>query len=79
MAYAHLSGHYTLAEVGNWFGVSYATMSRAVKAVKSKRKVWHRGSRAWYVVIPITVYLKANTDGDEKNYSIKTTKLIYIQ
>ena len=36
MAYAYLSGHYTLAEVGNWFGVSYATVSRAVKAVECK-------------------------------------------
>ena len=34
MAYAYLSGHYTLAEVVNWFGVSYATVSRAVKAIE---------------------------------------------
>lgn len=27
----YLSGHYTLYEVGNGFGVSYATVSRAVK------------------------------------------------
>lgn len=36
MAYAYLSGHYTLAEVGKWFGVSYATVSRAVKAIECK-------------------------------------------
>ncbi len=32
MAKAYLSGHYTLREVGDVFGVSYATVSRAVKA-----------------------------------------------
>ena len=32
MAEAYRSGHYTLAEVGEAFGVSYATVSRAVKA-----------------------------------------------
>ena len=31
MAHAYLSGHYTLAQVGEHFGVSYATVSRAVK------------------------------------------------
>jgi DNA-binding LacI/PurR family transcriptional regulator len=31
-AIANLSGFYTLAEVGQQFGVSYATVSRAVKA-----------------------------------------------
>jgi len=31
MAKAYLSGHYTLAAVGQAFGVSYATVSRAVK------------------------------------------------
>lgn len=31
MARAYLSGHYTLAQVGEYFGVSYATVSRAVK------------------------------------------------
>jgi hypothetical protein len=36
MAYAYLSSHYTLAEVGKWFGVSYATVSRAVKAIECK-------------------------------------------
>ena len=36
MAYAYLSGHYTLAEVGSWFGVSYAMVSRAVKALECK-------------------------------------------
>lgn len=34
MAEAYRSGHYTLAEVGNEFGVSYATVSRAVKALE---------------------------------------------
>lgn len=32
MALAYLSGHYTLKEVGSHFAVSYATVSRAVKA-----------------------------------------------
>lgn len=31
MALAYLSGHYTLEAVGEHFGVSYATVSRAVK------------------------------------------------
>ena len=31
MAKAYLSGHYTLYEVGEFFGVSYATVSRVVK------------------------------------------------
>jgi REP element-mobilizing transposase RayT len=35
MAYAYLSGHYTLAQVGKHFGVSYATVSRAVKQLES--------------------------------------------
>jgi putative transposase len=36
-AYAYLSGHYNkLTEVGNWFGVSYATVSRALKSVECK-------------------------------------------
>ena len=30
MTKAHLSGHYMLQEVGDYFGVSYATVSRAV-------------------------------------------------
>jgi len=34
MANAYLSGHYTLAQVGEYFGVSYATVSRAVKVVE---------------------------------------------
>jgi len=32
---AYLSGSYTLSEVGKWFGVSYATVSRAVKSYES--------------------------------------------
>lgn len=32
MARAYLSGHYSLAKVGEVYGVSYATVSRAVKA-----------------------------------------------
>jgi hypothetical protein len=36
MAYAYLIGHYTLVEMGNCFGVSYATVSRAVKAIECK-------------------------------------------
>jgi REP element-mobilizing transposase RayT len=35
MAYAYLSGHYTLTTVGRYFGVSYMTVSRAVKTVES--------------------------------------------
>jgi REP element-mobilizing transposase RayT len=35
MAKAYLSGHYTLAEVGDWFKVSYATVSRAVKSYEN--------------------------------------------
>ncbi len=31
LAQAYDSGHYTLKEVGTYFGVSYATVSRAVK------------------------------------------------
>lgn len=34
MAKAYLSGHYTLKEVGRHFGVSYATVSRAVKEME---------------------------------------------
>ncbi len=32
MVKAYLTGHYTLESVGSHFGVSYATVSRAVKA-----------------------------------------------
>jgi len=35
MANAYLSGHYTLQEVGHHFGVSYATVSRAVKQLEN--------------------------------------------
>ena len=31
MARTYLDGHYTLKEVGKYFGVSYATVSRSVK------------------------------------------------
>ena len=34
IAEAYRSGHYTLAKVGDEFGVSYATVSRAVKDYK---------------------------------------------
>ncbi len=34
MAEACQSGHYTLAEVGDEFGVSYATVSSAVKELE---------------------------------------------
>ncbi len=37
MTRAYLSGHYTLREVGDHFGVSYATVSRAVKALEQKQ------------------------------------------
>ncbi|MGB5680139.1 MAG: hypothetical protein WBN36_20405 [Gammaproteobacteria bacterium] len=36
IAYAYLGGYFTLVEVDDWFGVSYATVSRAVKAVECK-------------------------------------------
>ena len=39
MAQAYLSGHYTLTEVGHHYNVSYATVSRAVKAVEQKQNV----------------------------------------
>jgi REP element-mobilizing transposase RayT len=35
MAKAYLSGHYTLTQVGEHFGVSYATVSRATKALEN--------------------------------------------
>ena len=37
MVRAYLSGHYTLVEIGHHFGVSYATVSRAVKAVEQNK------------------------------------------
>ena len=37
MARAYLSGHYTLTQVGEHFGVSYATVSRAVKQLEKIR------------------------------------------
>ena len=39
MAYAYLSGHYTLAQVGEYFGLSYASVSRAVKRLEKKKEV----------------------------------------
>lgn len=36
MAQAYLSGHYTLEQVGKHFGVSYATVSRAVKQMERR-------------------------------------------
>lgn len=36
MAIAYLSGHYTQVEVGDYFGVSYATVSRAVKSYEKR-------------------------------------------
>ena len=38
MAASYLSGHYTLEQVGAYFGVSYATVSRAVKAYEQDVK-----------------------------------------
>jgi len=36
MAHAYLSGHYTMKEIGEYFGVHYVTVSRAVKkSIKS--------------------------------------------
>ena len=37
MARAYLSGHYTLTQVGEEFGVSYTTVSRAVKAFERRK------------------------------------------
>ncbi|RUM94501.1 MAG: hypothetical protein DSZ28_02850 [Thiothrix sp.] len=34
MVEAYFSGHYTLRQVGEHFGVSYATVSRAVRALE---------------------------------------------
>lgn len=36
LAQAYLSGHYTLAQVGEYFGISYATVSRAVKQAEKR-------------------------------------------
>ena len=36
MAQAYLSGHYTLEQVGEHFGISYATVSRAVKQIEGR-------------------------------------------
>ena len=36
MAQAYRSGHYTLSQVGEYFNVSYATVSRAVKKVERR-------------------------------------------
>lgn len=38
MTQAYWSGHYTLAKVGEHFGVSYATVSRAVKQAEKRGK-----------------------------------------
>ncbi len=37
MAQAYLSGHYTLAQVGARFGISDATVSRAVKLIEKRK------------------------------------------
>ena len=36
MAQPYLSGHYTLEQVGEHFGISYATVSRAVKQIEGR-------------------------------------------
>ena len=38
MAHAYLSGHYTLTQVGEYFDVSYATVSRAVKQIEKENE-----------------------------------------
>lgn len=38
MVQAYWSGHYTLTQVGEHFGVSYATVSRAVKRAEGRRR-----------------------------------------
>lgn len=35
LSQAYWSGHYTLAQVGEYFGVSYATVSQAVKQAEN--------------------------------------------
>ncbi len=35
IAYAYLSGHYSMKEIGRYFGVHYSTVSRAVKRLES--------------------------------------------
>ena len=37
MAQAYWSGHYTLVQVGEYFNVSYATVSRAVKKLEKRK------------------------------------------
>ncbi len=36
MATAYLAGHYTMKEIGDYFGVHYVTVSRAVKLYECK-------------------------------------------
>jgi putative transposase len=38
LSQAYRSGHYTLAQVGEHFGVSYATVSRAVKREEGRER-----------------------------------------
>jgi hypothetical protein len=38
MTQAYLSGHCTLAQVGEHFGVSYATVSRTVKQAEKRKR-----------------------------------------
>jgi hypothetical protein len=38
MTQPYSSGHYTLAQVGEHFGVSYATVSRAVKQAEKRKR-----------------------------------------
>ncbi len=39
MTQAYWSGHYTLAQVGEYFGVSYATVSRTLKQTEKRGSV----------------------------------------
>ncbi len=39
MAHAYLSGHYSLKVIGQYFGVHYSTVSRAVKQLEKKDKL----------------------------------------
>jgi len=50
MAMAYLSGCYTLYEIGDYFGVSYATVSRAVKAYECARR------KASYLISATGIY-----------------------
>ncbi len=65
MALAYLSGHYTLEQVGSHFGVSYATVSRAVKQ-KERGVDWllNVECKAW----PYSLHLNSEQTSDLVRY-----------